>query len=111
MCAGELSTDPGDITAQLEELFPDDPVLADAATTLAEDAQAAFDDLAQLGITVSEVDGEWYVSVLGTAADTGLTVLDALDREEFEGLIDDAEALVQAFENSTMGGDFEIPGD
>jgi hypothetical protein len=111
MCAGELSADPDDITSQLEELLPDDPELADAATTLAEDAQAAFDDLAPLGLTVSEVDGEWYVSVLGTAADTGLTVLDALDRDEFEGLIDDAEALLQAFENSSMGGGFEIPGD
>jgi hypothetical protein len=111
MCAGELSTSPEDITAQLEELFPDDPELADAATALAEDAQAAFDDLGPLGITTSEVDGAWYVSVLGSAADSGLTVLDALDRDEFEGLIDDIEALAQAFEDSSMGGEFEIPGD
>jgi hypothetical protein len=110
MCAGELSTDPGDIAAQLEDLLPDDPELADAVTTLAEDAQAALDDLGPVGITVSEVDGKWYVSALGSIADSGLSVLDALDRTELEDLIDDLEALGQAVQDSSMIDDLDIPG-
>jgi hypothetical protein len=77
---------------------------------LVEDAQAAFDDLGPLGITVSEVDGAWYVSALGTVADNGLTVLDALDRDELEDLIDNLEELAQLAEDSSMIDDLDIPG-
>lgn len=109
-CADQLAGDPGDIAGQLEELLPDDPELVDQVTTTVEDAEDAFADVGPTGITVSKVDGKWYVSALGTVADSGLTVLDALDRQEFETLIDDVEALVSAFEDSSMGGEFEIPG-
>lgn len=112
LCGGSITADPGDVVAEIEDMLPDDPELADSVAALVEDFQAAFDDLGPLGITVSEVDGKWYVSALGTVADTGLTVLDALDRAEFETLIDDLEGLVAAVEDSSYGGEFPtFPGD
>src|SRR5690606_31309810 len=109
ICAGTISSDPSDLIDQLEEALPDDPELVDEVTTLIEDFQAAFGDLGPLGITVSEVDGAGYVSPLGTTADFGLTVLDALDRDEFETLIDDAEGLVEAAQDSSYAGSIDLP--
>jgi hypothetical protein len=109
-CADELANDPSDISGQLEELLPDDPELVDQVTTTIEDVQDALADLGPTGLTVSKVDGKWYVSALGTVADSGLNVLDSLDRDEFETLIDDFQSLFDAFENSSMGGEIEIPG-
>lgn len=109
-CLDELSGgDPTDIAAQIEQLLPDDPELADQVADSLENFRAAFDDLGPLGITVSKVDGKWYVSLLGTYADTGLTLLDALDRDEFESIIDDFESLYQAVQESSMGSGIDLP--
>lgn len=109
MCAGSASADPDEVAEQIGELLPDDPELADDLVAFFEDVQAAFDDLGELGVTVSRVDGQWYVSALGTFADTGLAVLDALDRDEFENLIDQLEELARAANDSVILDDFELP--
>ncbi len=110
MCLDELDGgDPTDLAAQLEQLFPDDPELADEVAAAVENFRAAFDDAESLGITVSQVDGKWYVSPLGTVADTGLTLLDALDRDEFESILDDIEELYAAVQDSSMGSGIELP--
>lgn len=50
-----------------------------------------------IGITAEKVDGAWFVAPIGTFADSGLAVLEVIDR-------DDLDAAVDAFESFFGGG-------
>jgi hypothetical protein len=56
--------------------------------------EEAFANYTPPGLTVQEVDGQWFVSPIGTGFDQFLALLSALDREELDRLIDTATTFV-----------------
>ena len=56
-------------------------------------------DYEQPGITVKEVDGEWYVSPIATAFDQFFAVTHALDRDELEQAADAISQAATSFED------------
>ncbi|NND76321.1 MAG: hypothetical protein HKN44_15080 [Ilumatobacter sp.] len=88
-----------------------DDVFADPAPLerLSEEVRLALDDYDQPGITVQLVDGQWYVSPVGTGFDQMLALLRALDRDELDRIIERGEEAVDAFFGEIFGG-FPGPG-
>jgi hypothetical protein len=72
----------------LDQLGLDDN---EALRQLTDDVASAFTELSLHGVVVDKVDGAWFVSPIGTGADTVLSILRALDRDEIETLIDDIQ--------------------
>lgn len=54
----------------------------------------AFDDYEQPGITVQEVDGQWFVSPLGSGFDQILALLRALELDDIDLLLDASTTFV-----------------
>src|SRR4029079_16882935 len=70
-------------------------------------------DYEQPGITVKEVDGEWYVSPIATSFDQFFAVTHALDRDERERAADaitEAVGSIDEVYNDTLD-DFDDLGD
>jgi hypothetical protein len=88
--------------------------------TCADDANQALDD-AGLGsltglsgdaaITVSKVDGKWYISPIGTVMDTILNVMRKLDRKDLDKAIDSFSdlSIPGIFESDDNFDPFEEP--
>ena len=74
-------------------------------TALGEVVADAFSDFEGAGITMTKVDGEWFVSPLRTMSDTFLSVMRALDRDEIEDIQAAATETFSAVTES-MGGGF-----
>lgn len=78
--------------------------------------EAILDDYDQPGITVKEVDGEWYVSPIATWFDQFFAITEALDREEIDQATDAIEEVFSSvtdvyeedFDVLGEGGDFEF---
>lgn len=77
-------------------------------TALGETVSEAFADFEGAGITMTRVDGEWFVSPIGTMTDTMLSVMRALDRQEIDDIGDAGAQAVEAF-FSDFGGSFDDP--
>ena len=77
----------------LDEVFED----PEAVEELLTEAQEAFADYANPGLTVREVDGEWYLSPVATGTDQLLAVVRSLTREEIESLQERVEDVGEAF--------------
>jgi hypothetical protein len=75
---------------------------------LGETVSEAFADFEGVGITMTRVDGEWFVSPIGTMTDTMLSVMRALDRQEIDDIRDAAAEAVDAF-FSDFEGSFDDP--
>lgn len=57
-----------------------------------------------LGISVVQVDGEWFVAPVGTFADLGLAVLETLQREDLDTMVDAIEGFFGGFSTETGSG-------
>lgn len=91
----------GSIDTYLEQLgLSDNETLRQLVT----DIGKSFSDISVHGVVVDKVDGSWYVSPIGTGAETILSVLRALDRDEVDTLINDVKNVF----NDSFGG-FEVP--
>ena len=76
-------------------------------------AEDILSDYEQPGITVKEVDGEWYVSPIATSFDQFFAVSHTLDRDELERAADaitEAVGSIDEVYNDTLD-DFEDLGD
>jgi hypothetical protein len=73
---------------------------SEALSKLVDDIRSSLKDLAAQGIVVRRVDGEWYVSPIGTGTTSLLSVLAALDRDELDTLITDTGDVVASFLDS-----------
>ena len=69
--------------------------LPDSVRTLIEDVRHAFEGFSSDGITVDKVDGQWFVSPIGTSFDFVVSGLEALDRHEIDTLVDDIQNAEQ----------------
>ena len=78
-------------------------------TALGETVAEAFADVEDAGIAMTRVDGEWFVSPIGTMTDTMLSLVRALDRDEIEDIRDAGAAVADAVAES-FGGGFGVPG-
>lgn len=85
------------------QTFDDLGLPTEELTALGETVSEAFADMQGSGITMTEVDGQWYVSPLGTMSDTVLSVMQALDRSEIEDIGDAVSAAVNAFFSDFSG--------
>jgi hypothetical protein len=83
---------------------------ADELGALGETVSEAFADFEGAGITMTRVDGEWFVSPLGTMTDTMLSIMRALDRQEIDDIGEAGSQAVEAF-FSGFGGSFSDPFD
>jgi hypothetical protein len=54
-----------------------------------------FEDMDTVGLVVAQHDGEWYVSPISTYSEALLSVMRAIDRDEFEAIFD-------AFEDGSL---------
>ncbi|HEY4609608.1 MAG TPA: hypothetical protein VIH06_10405, partial [Ilumatobacteraceae bacterium] len=70
----------------------------------------AFADMKPAGITVQRVDGQWYVSPIGTFADIVLNALAALDNQELTDIIDGAKKLADSVLTDGLFGDTSLVG-
>jgi len=70
--------------------------------------ERAFADYAPPGLTVQEVDGQWFVSPIGSGFDQTLALLRALDRNELDELVDATTTFVEQV--STEFGELFDPG-
>jgi hypothetical protein len=88
----------------------------------ADDANEALDDMGlgslaglsgDAAITVSKVDGKWYISPVGTVMDSILSVMRELDRKEIEDAIDSFKdlSIPGIFENDDFDPFEEPPTD
>lgn len=77
-------------------------------TALGETVTEAFSDFEGAGITMTRVDGEWFVSPIGTMTDTMLAVMRALDRQEIDDIGAAAGEAIDAF-FSGFDGSFDDP--
>ena len=59
--------------------------------------QDAFADMKPVGITVQKVDGQWYVSPIGTMFDLVNSALAALDKDELTAIIDGLKKVAESF--------------
>ena len=76
--------------------YLDDAGMGDGGVRqLIEDVRDTFSDLAVNGVVVDKVDGSWYVSPIGTGAETFLSVLRAVDRDDIETFIDDFSTVFE----------------
>ena len=80
----------------------------DFSDTPAGDLTAIFEDMEPVGLVVAQHDGEWYVSPIRTYSEAILSVMRAIDGDEFEQIIDAIEdgSLEQWFEDE-LEGQFE----
>jgi hypothetical protein len=85
----------------IDELTEGQPALED----FVDDLRGAFEGYEAPGLTVNEVDGQWYVSPIGSTFDQLLAVLRVLDRDEIESLLDSGGA---AFDELETGGLFGL---
>jgi hypothetical protein len=97
----------GDLTQDMSDsLFGTDGL--DELSAEFEDILADYDPP---GITVNEVDGQWFVSPIGTGFDQLFALMRALDRGEIERAGDAIGELFSDFEgmfDDPFGGDFDI---
>jgi hypothetical protein len=68
--------------------------------------QDAFADMKPVGITVQNVNGQWYVSPIGSMFDVVLAALSALDKKELTDIIDG----VRKVSESLSAGDILFGG-
>jgi len=105
----ELAAEAGDAQTAFDDFFGESIDLDELSSTF----EDAFDDYASPGITVQEVDGQWFVSPIGAGFDHLLALLGALDRDELDELVDATTALVEEVGNEfgnllepgALGGD------
>jgi hypothetical protein len=85
----------------LEEMYAelDDP---EPVKRFIEAFTETFADFEAPGISVTEVDGEWFVSPVATGTAYVLAVSGALDSEELRDLIDLGEEAIESLENDTF---------
>jgi hypothetical protein len=74
----------------VDDVFGDTSEIADITAEFEE----VFADYDQPGLTVQQVDGQWFVSPIGSGFDQVLALLRALDRDEIDRLIDTTTRLV-----------------
>ncbi len=79
-----------DTPAVLDDFFGGSLEITELTTAFEE----VFADYEQPGITVNEVDGQWFVSPLGSGFDQFLALLRALDRDEIDRLTDATTTFV-----------------
>ena len=63
-------------------------------TDLVKTVQDAFSDIKPVGLTVQQIDGQWYLSPIGTSVDAMLAVMAALDKNELTDIIDGVKKVV-----------------
>ena len=104
----ELAAENGQAPTVVDDFFGDSLDIGELTAAYEE----VFADYSPPGITVQEVDGEWFVSPIGTGFDQFLAVLRALDREEIDRLVDTTTAFVEDLGNE-FGGLFgdDVLGD
>jgi hypothetical protein len=91
-------------TPTLDEVFEDSESVRALLTTLEE----AFADYENPGFIVKRVDGQWFLSPFATGSEQWLDALRALDREELEEIIEQAEgAIEQAVDEGLFTPTFE----
>ena len=90
----EVCVSGDEISTELDNALNDfeDP---EAIRELIDSVTTAFADFEVPGIVVSEVDGEWYVSPIGTFDEAVLSVLEALDADELKDIIEKGEAVLE----------------
>jgi hypothetical protein len=89
-----------------DDLLGDQPAIQEFIDVLND----ALADYEAPGITVQEVDGQWYISPIGSGADQVLALLRAFDREEIDALIEAGTAVVDEF-FADFGGWFAYDDD
>ncbi len=87
----------------LEDFNDPEPIreLIDSVTT-------AFENYELPGIVVTEVDGEWFLSPIGSFNGLILSLLEALDADELEDIIEKTEAALESMFSLDDFDDFEI---
>ncbi|MEP7046197.1 MAG: hypothetical protein ABI949_05945 [Ilumatobacteraceae bacterium] len=83
----------------------------DDVKALIKTVQDAFADVGPTGITVQKVNGQWFVSPIGSIADLLLTELAALDKNELTDIIDGVKKVSQSvLSGDIFGGDTTAAG-
>jgi Protein of unknown function (DUF2510) len=102
------------IEGETEEVCADDSGGAtfDFSDTPAGDLTAIFDDMEEVGLVVAQHDGEWYVSPIRSYSEVILSVMRAIDADEFNQIVDSLEdgSLEAWFEDeieTAFEGEFE----
>jgi hypothetical protein len=95
--SGDTTTDSCDggssVDAALSALGLDDN---EDVQSLIKTVQDAFGDMKPLGLTVQKVNGEWFVSPIGSTADILLAVIGALDKAELTDIIDGVRKVAES---------------
>ncbi len=97
----ELATGAGDAQTALDDLFGGSLGGSLDTGDLTATIEEVLADYEPLGITVQQVDGQWFVSPLGSGFDQLLALLRALDRDELDRLVDVSTTFIEDF-----GGEF-----
>lgn len=97
----------GDQLPQLDEILDNPEPVQDFLDV----AQAAFDDYENPGIIVEQVDGQWYLSPMATAAEQFFALSGALDREEIDELVEAGERAVDATLDESLDFDLGVDSD
>ena len=93
------STD--EVITQMDGAVP--PAALDAVRKLLGTFEAAFADYESTGLKVDQIDGQWFLSPIGTSADFLLSVIGALDRQEIDGIIDGVSEFVATMRGLGLG--------
>jgi hypothetical protein len=73
--------------------------------------ESILDDYDQPGITVDEVDGQWYISPIGTSFDQMFAITNALDPGEIERAIEASENVFRSAEEVIVGEYDDLSGE
>ncbi len=107
-----LAAEAGEAPTMVDDFFGDALDIGELTSAYEE----VFADYSPPGITVQEVDGQWFVSPIGTGFDQFLAVLRALDREELDRLVDTTTSFVEdlssefgdVFDGDFLADDFPV---
>lgn len=98
------------IEGETEEICTDEGAGAgiDFTDTPAGDLAAIFDDLEPAGLVVAQRDGQWYVSPVRSVSESMLSVMRAIDSNEFDRIVSALEdgSLIAWFEDQ-LSSQFE----
>ena len=95
--SGDTTTDTCQVAGTVDETMgalglDDNEDVKSLVTTV----QNAFADMKPGGITVQKVDGQWYVSPIGTMFDVVNSALSALDKDELTSIIDGVKKVAES---------------
>jgi hypothetical protein len=102
----------GCATIEVPDSEPQKSCADDANTQLEDMGLGSLSTLSKDSqITVSRVDGKWYVSPVGTVLDAMLTVLREIDRKDIEKFINDFEGIGEFDDVFGTSVDEQFPAD